>query len=79
MVCLLFFLTTIGFAADVNLVVNTDQVIHRVDPMVYGHFLEHIYNSCNGGLWGELIWNRSFEGGGFKGIPAPWPAASSTC
>ncbi len=28
---------------------------------MYGHFLEHIYHSCNGGLWGDLVWNRSFE------------------
>lgn len=55
---------TACFAADINLTVNTDKVTHRVDPKVYGHFLEHIYHSCNGGLWGDLIWDRSFEGGG---------------
>lgn len=61
----LILLTTasVCFAADVNLVVDTDKVTHQVDPKVYGHFLEHIYHSCNGGLWGELIWDRSFEGG----------------
>ncbi len=48
-------------AADVSLTVHPDRVINRIDEKVYGHFLEHIYNSCNGGLWGELIWNRSFE------------------
>jgi alpha-N-arabinofuranosidase len=39
-------------------------VVNRIDEKVYGHFLEHIYHSCNGGLWGELVWDRSFEGGG---------------
>jgi len=34
-----------------------------VDEKVYGQFLEHIYHSVNGGLWGEMIWDRSFEGG----------------
>ncbi|MCH5373462.1 MAG: DUF1080 domain-containing protein, partial [Planctomycetes bacterium] len=38
-----------------------DRVLHEVDPKIYGHFLEHIYHSVNGGLWGELVWNRSFE------------------
>ncbi|WP_460165747.1 family 16 glycoside hydrolase [Thermostilla marina] len=46
---------------SVTLTVKPRQVLHRIDPMIYGHFLEHIYHSVNGGLWGELIWNRSFE------------------
>ncbi|ARN57922.1 LamG-like jellyroll fold domain-containing protein [Sedimentisphaera salicampi] len=41
--------------------INTSNVLHTVDENVYGHFLEHIYHSVNGGLWGEMIWNRSFE------------------
>ncbi|MCU0873785.1 MAG: DUF1080 domain-containing protein [Pirellulaceae bacterium] len=51
-------------AADVSLTVHPDRVVNGIDEKVYGHFLEHIYHSCNGGLWGELIWDRSFEGGG---------------
>ncbi len=47
--------------ADVKLSVDTDKVTHRVDPKVYGHFYEHIYHSANGGLWGNVVWNRSFE------------------
>ncbi len=45
----------------VRLTLEPSKVVNRVDEKVYGHFLEHIYNSCNGGLWGELVWNRSFE------------------
>jgi alpha-N-arabinofuranosidase len=41
--------------------IHTDQVLHQVDEKIYGQFLEHIYNSVNDGLWGDLIWNRSFE------------------
>ena len=48
-------------ADDVSLVLNPDQVVNRIDEKVYGHFLEHIYHSVNGGLWGELVWNRTFE------------------
>ncbi|HHY86023.1 MAG TPA: DUF1080 domain-containing protein [Verrucomicrobia bacterium] len=45
----------------VRLRVDIDTPSHNVNPKVYGHFLEHIYHSVNGGLWGELVWNRSFE------------------
>ena len=54
-------LTSAAFAADANLTVDTDDVLHQVDPKVYGHFYEHIYHSANGGLWGNVVWNRSFE------------------
>ena len=47
--------------AQVRLTVDTDSPSHQISPLVYGHFLEHIYHSANGGLWGELVWNRSFE------------------
>jgi alpha-N-arabinofuranosidase len=45
----------------IRLSIDPGTVVNRIDEKVYGHFLEHIYHSCNGGLWGELIWNRSFE------------------
>ncbi len=45
----------------VSYVVDPAQVLNRIDEKVYGHFFEHIYHSANGGLWGELVWNRSFE------------------
>ncbi len=44
--------------------INPDRVLNRIDEKVYGHFFEHIYHSANGGLWGELVWNRSFEENG---------------
>ncbi|HML74138.1 MAG TPA: alpha-L-arabinofuranosidase C-terminal domain-containing protein [Anaerohalosphaeraceae bacterium] len=46
---------------EITLSVNTEQVVGQIDERIYGHFLEHIYHSVNGGLWGELVWNRSFE------------------
>ena len=45
----------------VSLSIDTTKVEGKIDEKIYGHFLEHIYHSVNGGLWGELIWNRSFE------------------
>ncbi|MHB1036629.1 MAG: family 16 glycoside hydrolase [Pirellulales bacterium] len=54
-------------AETVNVAIDPTQVLNRVDEKVYGHFLEHIYHSVNGGLWGEMIWNRSFEDAGTVG------------
>lgn len=55
----------------VTLTVDSQKVLHQVDPRVYGQFLELIYHSCNGGLWGDIVWNRSFDelpGGGRWGV-----------
>lgn len=48
-------------AQSLRISVDPDRVVNRIDEKIYGHFLEHIYHSVNGGLWGELVWNRSFE------------------
>ncbi|MBL7154205.1 MAG: DUF1080 domain-containing protein [Phycisphaerae bacterium] len=48
-------------ARNVTLTIDPDRVLAEIDEKIYGHFLEHIFHSVNGGLWGELIWNRSFE------------------
>jgi len=58
---LICILTILSSAQSVTLTVDPDQVVSEIDNKIYGHFLEHIYHSVNGGLWGELIWNRSFE------------------
>lgn len=47
--------------SDQPFFVNTATVLNSIDEKVYGHFFEHIYHSANGGLWGDLVWNRSFE------------------
>ncbi len=82
-----------GFAAAqqaANLTVNTDKVVKQLDVKLYGQFLEHIYHSLHGGLWGEVVWNRSFEesppqaggrrggGGGGGGQPATPPPAGAS-
>ncbi len=48
-------------ARSITLTVDPDRVVSEIDNKIYGHFLEHIFHSVNGGLWGEMIWNRSFE------------------
>ncbi len=47
--------------AEVRIVIDPSVVTGSINEMVYGHFYEHIYHSANGGLWGDMIWNRSFE------------------
>jgi len=41
--------------------VHPNQRLNEIDPRLYGHFLEHIYNSVVDGLWGQLIRGPSFE------------------
>jgi alpha-L-arabinofuranosidase len=53
-----------GYAQEpekVALTIDPGRITGQVDKKVYGHFLEHIFHSVNGGLWGEMVWNRSFE------------------
>jgi len=45
----------------ISLSIDPTKIESQIDERIYGHFLEHIYHSVNGGLWGELVWNRSFE------------------
>jgi len=35
----------------VRIAVNPANVVGQVDERIYGHFLEHIYHSVNGGPW----------------------------
>jgi len=50
-----------GGQVKLQITLQPQKVLHRLDEKIYGHFLEHIYHSVHGGLWGEMIWNRSFE------------------
>jgi alpha-N-arabinofuranosidase len=45
----------------ISISIDPMEVQGEIDEKIYGHFLEHIYHSVNGGLWGEMVWNRSFE------------------
>lgn len=60
--CLFIFISFSGRTQSVvELKVNPDKVIGRVDEKIYGQFLEHLYHSVSNGVWGEMVWNRSFE------------------
>ncbi|HEY2381394.1 MAG TPA: hypothetical protein VGK48_09485, partial [Terriglobia bacterium] len=45
----------------VRLTVNVDQPGARIDPIFYGLMTEEINFSYDGGLYGELIRNRTFR------------------
>lgn len=48
-------------AADVDLTVYTDEPSHVISPVLYGLFFEDINFAADGGLYAELIRNRSYE------------------
>src|SRR5712664_4004269 len=58
----LFLLTgTFTFAASVPLTVDVDKPGGKVSPLLYGVFFEEINRAGDGGLYAEMIQNRSFE------------------
>ncbi len=54
-------LTSLVTAEPVALTVHTDQTTKTVSVGIYGQFLEHIFNSVHGGLWGDQILNGTLE------------------
>jgi alpha-N-arabinofuranosidase len=46
-------------SAEVSVDVATP--LHRVDPRIYGQFVEHFGRVVQGGLWAELLENRKFS------------------
>lgn len=61
-VCLLAgLLTEIRAQETIEVKMNIDKVEKHIDEKVYGFLLEHLYHSVSNGVWGENVWNRSFE------------------
>ncbi len=54
-------------APRITLTVQADKPSHKISPLLYGVFFEDINYAADGGLYGELIQNRSFE---FRGTDA---------
>ena len=46
---------------SVTYTLDPSQVQSRADVGIHGQFLEHIFNSVHGGLWGDLVRNGSLE------------------
>ena len=60
-------------AEPVALTVHTDQPAGTISPRIYGQFLEHIFNSVHGGLWGDQIQNGTLE---LRDRARPWQQAA---
>ena len=65
--CLLFPAT---IQAQVTIDIDAQQRGPKVSPMLYGIFYEDINHAADGGIYAELIRNRSFEDGPHYGAPA---------
>ncbi len=50
-------------AAPARITVTADQPAHRIPPTLWGIFFEDINLSADGGIYPELVRNRSFEDG----------------
>ncbi|MBN2035198.1 MAG: carbohydrate binding domain-containing protein [Chitinispirillaceae bacterium] len=60
----LVFLVLIGMTyAAGTLTVQCGQTGIPVSPLLYGIFFEELQHAGEGGAWGELVQNRTFEGG----------------
>ena len=58
---LAFFASFALNAAPATLDVRVDQPGHRISPLLWGIFFEDINLSADGGIYPELVRNRSFE------------------
>ena len=50
-----------GLALAENLTVDVSAEVHPISPTLYGLFFEDINHAADGGLYAELLQNRSFE------------------
>ncbi len=48
-------------ADPLELTVHADKTTKNISVGIYGQFLEHIFNSVHGGLWGDQILNGTLE------------------
>lgn len=59
---LCLFLASLTASAQTHVIdVNTQKLGAPVQPTMYGIFFEDINYAADGGLYGELVKNRSFE------------------
>ncbi len=57
--------------ATVTLNIHLDKPLHAVSPTLYGLMTEEINYSYDGGLYAEMVRNRTFQDHGFGGV-AHW-------
>jgi alpha-N-arabinofuranosidase len=54
-------LSQVNSSARARIAVDAQRVEGPISPMLYGQFMEFMYEDIKGGLYAELIRNRSFE------------------
>ena len=54
-----------------TLSIQLDKPLHKVSPILYGLMTEEINYSYDGGLYAEMVRNRTFAGR-YHGVPAHW-------
>jgi len=59
--CGLLFGSFLANAQKTTLEVNTAKTISKIQPTMYGVFFEDINFAADGGLYAEMVKNRSFE------------------
>jgi alpha-N-arabinofuranosidase len=52
--------------------IDAGTVENRISPLLYGQFLEFMYEGIKGGLHAELIANRGFDADPTAGLPPRW-------
>ncbi len=50
------------------------QTVARVNPMIFGHFIEFMFDCIDDGMWAQLMKNRGFEqpDNNSDGVSDPW-------
>jgi alpha-N-arabinofuranosidase len=59
--CVVVLLTTQVAAQTASITVDARKVENRISPLLYGQFMEFMFEGIKGGLHAELIRDRSFE------------------
>ncbi|AXP80750.1 Extracellular exo-alpha-L-arabinofuranosidase precursor [Mariniflexile rhizosphaerae] len=60
-ICTILLSAFFGFSQQINLEVDLATTIAKIQPTMYGVFFEDINFAADGGLYAEMIKNRSFE------------------
>ncbi len=60
-IALILLVFKISFSQDVKIVVDVDNPIAKIQPTMWGVFYEDINFAADGGVYAELVKNRSFE------------------
>jgi hypothetical protein len=70
-ICAVGFVATFGAltAGEASLTVQVDQPGVKISPLLYGIFFEEINRAGDGGIYAEMIQNRSFED---ATVPVGW-------